>query len=236
MRSRTVLAVDRRTGVGVIGEVAWGAVAAVLCLGVGLVCLVLAVARVGDRPTQLTHAAMGVAMAGMFAPWGDPVPMWVGVGAFTLLGTWFTALGLRRDRAARTTRHLTISSAAMVLMYVMPDGRRRHHAARAPEGTLHTPRRTAVPPAWSPCSSPWCWRLLRVAHLDLRGTLPVGEGRRRAGRRSPERGPDAGQGRACRTRHDERPHGGDVPGRDLTGRTHNRGDTAFCRETAERNC
>jgi Domain of unknown function (DUF5134) len=105
--------------VGVIGVVAWSAVAAVLCLGTGLVCLVLAVARVGDRPTQLTHAAMGVAMAGMFAPWGDPVPMWVGVGAFTLLGTWFTALGLRRGRATRTTRHLTISSAAMVLMYVM---------------------------------------------------------------------------------------------------------------------
>lgn len=119
MRSRTVLAVDRRTGVGVIGEVAWSAVAAVLCLGTGLVCLVLAVARVGDRPTQLTHAAMGVAMAGMFAPWGDPVPTWLGVGGFTLLGMWFTALGLRRDRAVHTARHLTISSAAMVLMYVM---------------------------------------------------------------------------------------------------------------------
>jgi hypothetical protein len=105
--------------VGVIGEVAWGAVAAVLCLGTGLVCLALAVARVGDRPAQLTHAAMGVAMAGMFAPWGNPVPMWVGVGAFTLLGMWFTVLGLRRDRATRTARHLTISSAAMVLMYVI---------------------------------------------------------------------------------------------------------------------
>jgi hypothetical protein len=105
--------------VGVIGEVAWSAVAAVLCLGTGLVCLALAVARVGDRPAQLTHAAMGVAMAGMFAPWGNPVPMWVGVGAFTLLGMWFTVLGLRRDRATRTARHLTISSAAMVLMYVI---------------------------------------------------------------------------------------------------------------------
>lgn len=104
---------------GVIGEVAWSAVAAVLCLGTGLVCLGLAVARVGDRPTQLTHAAMGVAMAGMFVPRADPVPMWMGVGAFTLLGTWFTALGLRRDRTARTARHLTISSAAMVLMYVV---------------------------------------------------------------------------------------------------------------------
>ena len=141
MRSRTVLTVDRRTGVGVIGEVAWSAVAAVLCLGTGLVCLVLAVARVGDRPTQLTHAAMGVAMAGMFAPWGDPVPMWVSVGAFTLLGTWFTALGLRRDRATRAARHLTISSAAMVLMYVMhgrsetpPGGAGGHAAHTAADG------------------------------------------------------------------------------------------------------
>ncbi len=119
MRSRTVLAVGRRTGVGVIGESAWTAVAAVLCLGTGLVCLALAIARVGDRPAQLTHAAMGVAMAGMFAPWGDPVPMWVGVGGFTVIGAWFTALALRRDRASHTARHLTISSAAMVLMYVM---------------------------------------------------------------------------------------------------------------------
>ncbi len=119
MRSRTVLAVGRRTGVGVIGESAWTAVVAVLCLGTGLVCLALAIARVGDRPAQLTHAAMGVAMAGMFAPWGDPVPMWVGVGGFTVIGAWFTALTLRRDRASHTARHLTISSAAMVLMYVM---------------------------------------------------------------------------------------------------------------------
>ena len=130
MRSRTVLAVGRRTGVRVIGESAWTAVAAVLCLGTGLVCLALAIARVGDRPAQLTHAAMGVAMAGMFAPWGDPVPMWVGVGGFTVIGAWFTALALRRDRAAHTARHLTISSAAMVLMYVM-----HRHSETAPAVT-----------------------------------------------------------------------------------------------------
>ena len=129
MRSRTVLAVGRRTGVGVIDEAAWTVVAAVLCLGTGLVCLTLAIARVGDRPAQLTHAAMGVAMAGMFAPWGDPVPMWVGVGGFTVIGAWFTALTLRRDRATDTARHLTISSAAMVLMYVM-----HRHSETTPGG------------------------------------------------------------------------------------------------------
>lgn len=123
------MAVDRHTGVGVIGGSAWTAVASVLCLGTGLVCLVLAVARVGDRPAQLTHAAMGVAMAAMFAPWGDLVPMWVGVGGFTVIGAWFATLALRRDRATRTARHLTISSAAMVLMYVM-----HRHPSTAPSG------------------------------------------------------------------------------------------------------
>jgi hypothetical protein len=115
--------------VGLIGGSGWTAVASVLCLCTGLVCLVLAVARVGDRPAQLTHAAMGVAMAGMFAPWGDPVPMWMGVGAFTAIGAWFTALALRRDRATHTARHLMISSAAMVLMYVM-----HRHPETGPSG------------------------------------------------------------------------------------------------------
>ena len=82
VRSRTVLAVGRRTGVRVIGESAWTAVAAVLCLGTGLVCLALIIARVGDRPAQLTHAAMGVAMAGMFAPWATRCRCgWASVGS-----------------------------------------------------------------------------------------------------------------------------------------------------------
>ena len=111
---------------GVIGETAWTAVAVVLCLGTGLTCLALAVAGVGDRGAQLTHAAMGGAMAAMFAPWGDLVPLWVGVGGFTLVGAWFAALALRRDRAAR---HLAISSVAMVLMYLM-----HQHSGTTPGG------------------------------------------------------------------------------------------------------
>ena len=44
---------------------------------------------------------MGVAMAGMFSPWGDPVPVWIGAVGFTVLGAWFAALGLRRDAGHR---------------------------------------------------------------------------------------------------------------------------------------
>jgi hypothetical protein len=108
-----------------IDSMAWTVVAAALCLGTGVTCVALAAAGVGDRPAQLTHAVMGVAMAGMFSPWGDPVPGWIGAVLFTVLGAWFVAAAVRRDRIGRAAHHLAISSVAMVLMYLMhhrPDG------------------------------------------------------------------------------------------------------------------
>jgi Domain of unknown function (DUF5134) len=105
-----------------IESTAWAVVAATLCLGTGVTCLALAAAGVGDRPAQLVHGVMGVAMAGMFAPWGNPVPGWIGAVGFTVLGAWFVAAALRRT--GRSAQHLAISSAAMVLMYLM-----HHHAA-----------------------------------------------------------------------------------------------------------
>ena len=108
-----------------IDSMAWTVVAAALCLGTGVTCVALAVAGVGDRPSQLTHAVMGVAMAGMFSPWGDPVPGWIGAVLFTVLGAWFVAAAVRRDRIGRAAHHLAISSVAMVLMYLLhhrPDG------------------------------------------------------------------------------------------------------------------
>ena len=108
-----------------IGSSAWTVVAAALCLGTGVTCLALAATGVGDRAAQLTHAVMGVAMAGMFSPWGDPVPGWIGALLFTVVGAWFVAAALRRTGIGRAARHLAISSVAMVLMYLMhhhPDG------------------------------------------------------------------------------------------------------------------
>ena len=97
--------------------------ATLLSLAVAATSLVLAVRRVGDRVASLTHAAMGVGMAGMFAPWGDPVPAWLGTATFTVLGAWFAASALRGARGAAV--HLAISAAAMVLMYLT------HHGAPA---------------------------------------------------------------------------------------------------------
>ena len=108
-----------------IDSMAWTVLAAALCLGTGVTCVALAAAGVGDRAAQLTHAVMGVAMAGMFSPWGDPVPGWIGAVLFTVLGAWFVAAAVRRDRIGRAAHHLAISSVAMVLMYLLhhhPDG------------------------------------------------------------------------------------------------------------------
>jgi putative Mn2+ efflux pump MntP len=109
-----------------IDSTPWAVVAAVLCLGTGITCLALAAAAVGDRAAQLTHAVMGLAMAGMFSPWGDPVPGWIGAVLFTVLGAWFVAAALSRHRIGRAAHHLAISSVAMVLMYLM-----NHHAGGA---------------------------------------------------------------------------------------------------------
>jgi 4-hydroxybenzoate polyprenyltransferase len=61
---------------------------------------------------------MGVAMAGMLSPWGDPVPAWTGAVGFTVLGAGFAATALRGDRSSGTAPHLAISSAATALMYL----------------------------------------------------------------------------------------------------------------------
>jgi Domain of unknown function (DUF5134) len=103
------------------------AAASVVCLCTGLACLAMAATRVGDRVAQLVHGVMGVAMAGMFSPWGDPVPARAGIVAFSVLGAWFASLVLRGDRSGHPAPHLAISSAAMVLMYVL------HPTAATPE-------------------------------------------------------------------------------------------------------
>jgi hypothetical protein len=115
-----------------IGPTAWAVVAAVACLGTGVTCLALAAAGVGQRAAQLTHGVMGVAMAGMFSPWGNPVPGWIGAIGFTVLGACFVAARLSRARGGRPVRHLTISSVAMVLMYLM------HHPAAGTSGPAGT--------------------------------------------------------------------------------------------------
>jgi hypothetical protein len=117
-----------------VGTTAGAALAALLCLGTTGVCLALAAVGVGPRPAQLAHAAMGVGMAGMFSPWGDPLPARLGLAAFAVLGAWFAAAALRGDRADDGAVHLAVSSAAMALMYLL-----HGHAAPAGPGAAGGP-------------------------------------------------------------------------------------------------
>jgi hypothetical protein len=103
--------------VAIIGQL-WTTTAAVACLASGLACLVLAVARVGGVASQVVHGIMGLAMAGMLSPWGDPVPAGAGAAAFAVSGGWFASVALRQGPHRADARHLTIASAAMVVMYL----------------------------------------------------------------------------------------------------------------------
>jgi len=120
--SRLAREAEEVTAIDLVSAAASG-----LCLCTGLACMGMAATRVGDRGAQLVHGVMGVAMAGMFSPWGDPVPAWTGVVGFSVIGAWFVALVLRGDRSGHAAPHLAVSSAAMVLMYLL-------HPAAAADG------------------------------------------------------------------------------------------------------
>jgi len=104
--------------VAAIGQL-WTMTLAIACLGSGLACLAMAVARIGDRTGQLMHGVMGVAMAAMLSPWGDPVPAAAGAAAFAVGGAWFASVAIGRGPARIEARHLAIASTAMVVMYLM---------------------------------------------------------------------------------------------------------------------
>ncbi|MBN9098594.1 MULTISPECIES: DUF5134 domain-containing protein [unclassified Pseudonocardia] len=92
-------------------------------LGAGAVFLLAAARRPAQRPGCLAHALMGLGMAGMFSPWGDPVPPVAGALVFVVVAAWFAAALLRTGRVGLTeSTHLVVGPAAMVLMYLVPMG------------------------------------------------------------------------------------------------------------------
>lgn len=114
-----------------IGPEWLGGVFALLSLVVAGVMVVAAAGRRGDRTACLAHAAMALGMAGMFAPWGDPVPAPVGAVVFAVIGAWFAARRLRGEQADGDAPHLVVGPAAMIVMYLGMD----HHAVAAtPDG------------------------------------------------------------------------------------------------------
>jgi hypothetical protein len=99
-----------------------------LSIGVAAVFAAHVVRPRCGRLAAATHALMGLGMAAMFSPWGDPVPPLVGAGVFAALALWFGARLLRGIPAgAGGAAHLVVAPAAMAAMY-LSHGHGGHHA------------------------------------------------------------------------------------------------------------
>jgi hypothetical protein len=103
-----------------------GALLATLSLGVAAVFAAFVVHPRCGRTAAATHALMGLGMAAMFWPWGDPVPPLVGAGVFAALAFWFGARGVPTGSGGAA--HLVVAPAAMAAMYLSHD-LGGHHAS-----------------------------------------------------------------------------------------------------------
>jgi hypothetical protein len=104
-----------------------GALLVTLSLGVAVVFAALVRPRCG-RSAAAAHVLMGLGMAAMFSPWGDPVPPLLGASVFAALALWFGARLLRGVLAGPGgAAHLVVAPAAMAAMY-LSHGHGGHHA------------------------------------------------------------------------------------------------------------
>src|SRR5690242_16143425 len=105
-----------------------GALLATLSLGVAVVFAAFVRPR-GSRSAAAAHVLMGLGMAAMFSPWGDPVPPLFAACVFAALALWF---GARLRRGTPTgpggAAHLVVAPAAMAAMY-LSHASGGHHAS-----------------------------------------------------------------------------------------------------------
>jgi hypothetical protein len=96
-----------------------GALLATLSLAVGAAFAVFVVRPHCGRLAAGAHTLMGLGMAAMFSPWGDPVPPLVGAGMFAAVAAWFGGRLLRGVPAGPGgAAHLVVAPAAMAAMYL----------------------------------------------------------------------------------------------------------------------
>ena len=116
----------------------WDATLSVISLGVGAVFVHGLRAGTENRAVAGAHALMALGMAGMFSPWGDPVPAPVLVAVFGVTAAWFLAVRLRAGAGDPAT-HTAVGCAAMTVMYLggqhdpgpAATGHAGHHGAAA---------------------------------------------------------------------------------------------------------
>jgi hypothetical protein len=94
----------------------------VISLVVAVVFALRMIRSSDDRTADAAHVLMGLGMAGMFAPTGDPVPAPLGLVVFAAIAAWFTARLLRGDSGrAGGAAHLVVAPVAMAFMYLAMD-------------------------------------------------------------------------------------------------------------------
>lgn len=122
----------RRDGVITIGSTWWNGLLVLVSIAVCVAFTVRALAVAPERPACGAHALMGLAMAGMFWPSGDPTPAVTGSLVFAVIGSWFAASWLRSEsKRIDGPAHVAVGSAAMVLMYLA-------HGGAAADGAGHS--------------------------------------------------------------------------------------------------
>lgn len=97
-------------------------VCAVISLALGVVHLIRLVAarRGGLSPmSEAAHAAMGVGMAAMFSPFGDPLPAPVWPAVFGVIVVWFGVAAFRSGWLTNDAGHHVVGGAAMLFMIFM---------------------------------------------------------------------------------------------------------------------
>ncbi|RTL67457.1 MAG: DUF5134 domain-containing protein [Pseudonocardiaceae bacterium] len=89
------------------------------CLALGVLHLARLLLMRGDRVGEASHAAMGVGMAAMYSPLGDPVPDAVWLVVFAATGLWFAALAVRAGLGTRDAGYHVVCAVAMLFMLTM---------------------------------------------------------------------------------------------------------------------
>ncbi len=113
-----------------------GALLAMLSLALAAIFAVLVVRPRCGRLAAVAHTLMGLGMAAMFCPWGDPVPPLLGAGVFAAVAAWFGGRLVRGVPAGPGgAAHLVVAPAAMAAMY-LSHGSGGHPAGSVPVAAL----------------------------------------------------------------------------------------------------
>jgi hypothetical protein len=162
------------------------AVLAIVSFGLGLLHLLrLPTARQDGRLVlgEASYAAMGLGMAAMFSPLGDPFPSAVWVAVFVSTAVWFGLLRLRSGRGTHDAGHHVVCAVAMLVMLALGGGGHSHagpawvslvaivlagyfgwHVLRCSD-RLVAARRSPVPAGHAGCAAPARGAGLRAPHV-----------------------------------------------------------------------